>query len=163
MATATASFCKVLKSHNGYVFIGCPTDRNAAISLYRYLATMGGLLCDSELKAYRQSEEGVYEFAVRPTLTRRWKVSFLRGYASAIYHRIECDRKTLTANAQNAGTSLVYIDKSTQAVDLYIRQTYGKLRSSHSTSYMHSGAYEAGKVHGNSVSLKSSAALGSGS
>lgn len=163
MGVCEASFCRVLQSHNGYVFIGRLSDRTAAIAMYRYLAAMGKTLCDGELVRYMRSEEYIYDSSFRPGVARTWRVSFLRGYANALHNRLKIERRSLTANAQSSGTSLVYVNKSEAAVDDYVKQTFEKLRNgSSSSSRVHNGAYAAGRTAGSSVALKSQAALGCG-
>jgi hypothetical protein len=155
-----ASFCKVLSGHKSYIFIGRPSDRSTAISMYRYLATLGKSICDAELAKYKDSEEFAYELAFSPRIGRTWSVSFLRGYANAIYYRLIAERKNLTSQAQSSGTSLVYIDKSKAAIDAFVTEKYGKLGSSRSSSSrVHSGAYGAGKLAGSRVSIKAQGQL----
>lgn len=160
MGVSTASFCKALQSRSGYAFIGRPTDRVACIAMFRYLATMGKHLSESGLRNYKQTDQYAYESSFRPQIARTWKASFLRGYASAIYRRLESERKALTAQAQSAGSSLVFIGKTEAAISQYLCQKYPHLRAGRtSSSRVHSGAYAAGKAAGSSVSLKSRAAL----
>ena len=160
VGVSTASFCKALQLRTGYAFIGRPTDRVACIAMFRYLATMGKALSDSELRRYKQTEQYIYESSFRPAIARTWRVSFLRGYAKAIHDRLQSERKALTAQAQSAGSSLIFIGKTEAAISQYLCQKYPHLRAGRSTtSRVHSGAYAAGKAAGSSVSLKSRAAL----
>lgn len=162
-ATGKTAFCRILKSSKGYIFIGRFSDRAAATAIYRHLAVLGVSLADSELAAYRETPEGVFEFLARPKLARTWKVSFLRGYALAIYRRVDAERKVLTAQAQSSGTSLVFIDKSNAAIQQFVDQKYPRLHKTYNNkSNLHGGAYRSGQRHGAQVSLKGSGALGAG-
>lgn len=160
MGVCAASFCKAVKSVKGYIFIGRPTDRSTAISMFRYLAVMGNSISESELKAYKRTDEYLYESSFKPQIARTWRVSFLKGYANAVYHRLQSELKVLTAQAQSTGTSLVYVDKSKAAIAAYVAATYGRLgKGRSSSSSVHGGAYSAGKLAGGRVSLKSQGAL----
>jgi hypothetical protein len=163
MGVCSASFCKVLKSHSGYVFVGRPTDRMVAISMFRHLTTLGKSICDSEIVAYMQSDLYTYESAFKPGIARTWRVSFLRGYANALHSRLAQERKTLTAQAQLAGTSLVYIDRSERAIADYMQEKYGRIgKGRASSTRVHSGAYGAGREAGSRVNIKSHLALRDG-
>lgn len=160
MGVCEASFCRALSSSKGYIFIGRTTDRSTAISMYRYLAAMGKSIADAEAITYKRSEAYLFESAFKPGIMRTWMASFLKGYANAVYKRLAESRKSLTAQAQSTGTSLVYIDKSKAAIDAYVRDTYGKVgKGRASTSSLHSGAYGAGQQAGQRVSIKSQGAL----
>jgi len=162
MGVCSASFCKVIRSHNGYVFIGRPSDRQAAITMFRYLSVMGKSLCDAGVKAYKQTEEFTYASTWRPSvgIVRNWNVSFLRGYAQALYNRLKLERQALTTSAEAAGTSLMYIGKSEAAIAAYMAQQFPRLRTGRSSSSnVHSGAYGQGQAAGSRVSLKAQHAL----
>lgn len=160
MGVCSASFCKVLKSSNGFFFIGRPNDRQTAISTFRYLCVMGKNIATDELAAYKLTSDYEYQSSFNSGISRRWENSFMHGYADALYKRLAAERKVLTAQAEAAGTSLVYINKSEAAIAEFVEATYGKLgKGRASTSRVHGGAYGAGQVAGQRVSIKSQGAL----
>jgi hypothetical protein len=163
MGIAAASFCKVLKSSSGFVFIGRTSDRATAISLFQYLAVTGKRISDSELTQYKRTEKYTFEYSFRPGIARTWKASFLQGYAQAVYMRLQAERKKLTATAEQAGTSLVWINKSESALTSFMQEKYPRLRAGRATSSrVHGDAYRAGQYHGGQVSLSARGALTAG-
>ena len=163
MGIAGASFCRVLQSHTGYIFIGRTSDRLAAMAMFRNLAVTGRKLSESELAAYKKTEQYTYESSFRTRIAATWKASFLHGYAQAIYMRLQSERKQLTVAAQNAGSSLVWINKTESALAEYMAEKYPRLgRSRQSHTNLHGDAYRAGQARGSNVSLKAQAALTGG-
>jgi hypothetical protein len=162
MGCGAASFCKVLKSHNGYIFIGRPDNRQTAITMFHYLSVTGKSLADDAAIKYKCSDEGIYATAFRPGAIRSWRNSFLLGYSSALYNRLESERKTITDQARGVGTGLIYIDKNAAAIDSYCSAKWGKLgKGRRSTSKIHAGAWGAGRVAGSNVSTAARAQLSS--
>lgn len=163
MGIAAASFCKVLKSAKGFVFIGRTSDRAAAISMFSMLAITGKNLSESGLKAYSRSDKYRLECTFNKGINRTWKTSFLQGYAQAVYMRLQSERKKLTEGARETGTSLVWIDKTETALASYMAEKYPRLRTGRaSTSRVHGDAYRAGQYQGGQVSLAARAALTAG-
>lgn len=162
VGVCAASFCQVLQSSIGYVFIGRPNDRQAAVSMFRYLAVLGTSIAASELKAYKKTDDYAYRSMGGTSPARLWKASFLRGYAHAVHDRLLREVKTLTAQAQSAGSSLVFINKSAQALDTFMEKEFPDIRKGRTvTARVHGGAYGLGQQHGSRVSLKGQGQLGS--
>ena len=163
MGIAGSSFCKVIQSHSGYIFIGRTSDRMAALTMFRHLAILGRKLSESEFAEYKKTEKYQYEVSFRPGIAKTWKASFLHGYAHSLSLRLQAERKVLMSQAAVAGSSMVWIDKTENALASYMADKFprlGRSRSSH--SHLHGDAYRAGQYRGSSVNLKSQHALGCG-
>jgi hypothetical protein len=159
MGCASAAFCKILKSGKALVFIGRASNRAGCIAMFQYLANMGASIARKEMNAYKLTADYEYKVRMRPRFAATWKRSWLAGYANAIYTRLERERLVLTAQAQSAGTSLVYVDREKQALDAYLSAKYPRLRTTRSTCSVYGSAYQQGHSCGSSVSLKGRAAL----
>ncbi len=160
MGVSQSCFCRVLKGHKRFIFIGRHDNRATAVAMFTHLAMMGKGLAESGLAAYKRTDRGAYEIEMSgPGVSRIWKNSFLQGYASALRSRLEEQVARLEAEAA-PGNALVYVDRNKAAVDEFIQGKYGKLQSSRvSSSRLHGGAYSAGKQAGSNVSTQARAAL----
>lgn len=158
-ACANSTFCRVLRNGKSLIFIGNTSNRQSCISMFQHLAVTGKALAETETAAWKQSDDYAYKTSIRSGFARTWKRSWLAGYADAIYNRLVADRKTLEANV-SAGSALVYIDRSKQAVDTFVADKYPTVRRVPSArTNIYGSAYRSGFQSGFSVSLKSRASL----
>jgi hypothetical protein len=140
---AKSMFCRTLKAGTVRHIVGTETNRTAAISLYNFLASTG---------------HGLAQEAFRDRSLRN---SYLLGFASAIYRRLENEAKALTSQASQTGNALVYVQKNESALTGFIESKYGRIQNARKSrpSRVNSSAYAAGQAQGNRVSLSARAAL----
>jgi hypothetical protein len=162
VGVTAATFTRAINIRSRYVVVGRPSDRQAAAALYNYLVALGKSLADTATEAFKQTYEYERQKVYRPRIAHTWKVSFLKGYASSLQNRLNATVKQLTANAQSAGTGLVHINKTKEAVDNFVTGDFGRLRGDGKVRSNHAEAYNRGYQAGSSVSLNGRGALGAG-
>jgi hypothetical protein len=140
-AIAKSMFCRVIKTGELLHVIGTETNRQAAISLYMFLASTGKGLADRSFSG------------------RSLRNSYLLGFAGAIYHRLESQTQALTVEASRTGNALVYVQRNDSALAGYVQNRFGRTRTIKTRSRINSHAYAAGQAHGNRISLSARAAL----
>ena len=101
---------------NTVIFEGRPEDRVAAADLYSALAGKAATACEEEFKKWKQQRRGrrlagekLPSFQ-KAAYSRRWKQSFLIGFARTICQRFVCDHNCLHKCQHAAG--LVRIGKA---------------------------------------------------
>jgi hypothetical protein len=167
-AVADSMFCYIVANVRTFHVIGTPTNRQLCISMYTYLSANAVAAAEAHAKLWGATGSKL----------RTIKNNFLLGFSSAVADRLRAERKKVTddfiettvpvksaaeatAPSSSTSTALLYIDRNKAAIDEYVSQAYGKLRtrSSGSSSYYHKDAYTSGKSYGGSVSLSARAGL----
>ena len=101
-AVAGAFHCEVVlrSGSNTVIFLGHDKDRKAAASLYSELAGKAFSACEHEFKQWklrRQRMSGLNGSDRNAAYSRRWKQSFLLGFAQTICQRFICDHNCMHA------------------------------------------------------------------
>ena len=159
IAVAGFTFCKCVRGasslyKNSLFFIGATSNRAACIAMFNYLSVLGEQLADSHVEQWKGTAEYYVAKQREPQwAARRYRVSFLLGYAAALTDRLRVEHAKLVAEAHQAGNAMVYINKTNEAIEVvYRRRWHG---SSVRGSYYgtNSSGHAAGFAQGNRVSL----------
>jgi len=117
--------------------IGTESDASYVAYVYRYLCAEIDRLCDLEAKG-----KG---FGFRN--------SFRRGAVDTIGSRLHRERAQVVKDQADSGKALAILSKSSDAVDAYIKQKFGKLRSSSTSAPGNSFGYGAGRKAGEKIAI----------
>jgi hypothetical protein len=160
MACAEFSFCKIISEYhkNSYLFIGSTSNRIACIAMFNYLSTLGEQLADKYIENWKQTPEYYIAKERSQGIARRYRNSWLQGYAEALSKRLKVERSKLEAGPGTAN-ALVYIDKAKNAIQAFVAVKYPKLGTKYAYVTSNRTAHAAGYATGSSVGLSSRAAL----
>ena len=146
-AVAMSMFCKLLRvpASDRLILIGTETNRIAASALIAHLMRVASASADTAYRSYDGPIHG-----------KTWKTSYLMGFATAIYRRLNANTLALTAESTQAGAMVL---RSQQALTAYMATSVGKVKAGPRGTVRSGSAYSEGFERGSNVSLKAKAAL----
>jgi hypothetical protein len=162
-AVAQACFCRqlIVPGTTIQVFVGRTSDRQSAIALFSHLAGIAQSMCNKEARNAKSDNPHVgamswYAQTDARLWGREWRQSWLRGFVDAIGRRLRAEVKQL--DATSTGAALVL--RKDAALQQYMKdRQHKRVAAAIRSQAGNAVAYRSGHSAGNSVSLKSRAAL----
>lgn len=142
------------KASTSYNVVGQPSKVDTIRYMYSYLVGEVDRLADV---AFRQEHIECRKSGVPSPSARSWKNSFRLGAAHTIATRLRAQREETHAAAADAGqgVGLMVIKKAEEAVGLYMKQKFPRMRRGAAASHSSSSGYGAGASAGKGVGLGS--------
>lgn len=155
-AIARNFLCRLLllPNSNTVVFVGRRTEREAAAAMYLRLIHISQQLCEKEFRLWKSTLGHACTVSGQACCTadsRRWKRSFLVGFATGLDDRLSRTRRAAYAHGAASGTHLVPLRSLENALDHHV----GKIPTGRPIGGddHHCGAFSRGRAHAASVVL----------
>lgn len=161
-AIARNFLCRLLllPNSNTVVFVGRRTEREAAAAMYLYLLQASLRLCEKEFRSWKKTTGHSCRISGRACCaadSRRWKRSFLVGFAVGLDDRLSRARHAACSRSAALGSNLVPLCSAEEALDRHVKNVPAG-RAIGDDDH-HCGAYSRGRVHAGSVALSGRNAL----
>jgi hypothetical protein len=161
-AIARNFLCRLLllRNSNTVVFVGRRTEREAAAATYLYLVNASLKFCEKEFRSWKKTVGHGCRTNGRACCaadSRRWKRSFLVGFAIGLDDRLSRARHAAYSQSAAFGGNLVSLRSLDEALDRHV-QNISAGRPIGGDDH-HCGAYSRGRAHADSVALSGRKAL----
>lgn len=161
-AIARNFLCRLLllPSSNTVVFVGRRTEREAAAAMYLYLVHLSQQLCEKEFRTWKSTIGHACRLSGQACCaadSRRWKRSFLVGFATGLDDRLSRTRRAVYSHSTASGSQLVPLRSLEEALDHHVKNIPSG-RPIGSDDH-HCGAFTRGRAHAGSAALSGRKAL----